>query len=186
MVRSLYPPSPVVGLLVAGSILLIIEGVVVAAVSSLAANVLPILGVGIGVAAFIFVLAFLTLWVAVAYLREHSWGLGLFAIILGALSFLVGAGFFLGGLFIIIAGSLAMFWDSVERSAFSSSASNPASIVRSSERDGLLSSSSTPAGSRQSHAEGAREIILYRRCPTCGELYRPGETTCPRCGSPLR
>ena len=185
MARIPLPPSPVVGLLVAGAVLLIIEGAILAAISSLAASVLPVLGVGIGAAVFAFILAALVLWVAVAYSREDSGGLGLAAIILGALSFLVGAGFELGGIFIVVAGALAMLWESVEERTARRSTPLSAGRVGSAERNSSPSSALNRAGSEPPRPEGPGGIVIYHGCPTCGELYRPGETTCPKCGSSL-
>ncbi|MGA3021905.1 MAG: zinc ribbon domain-containing protein [Thermoplasmata archaeon] len=172
------PPTPVIGMVVVGALLILIEGILEIGILNIgAAYGLPVPPSIWAVPAFTILLAVLLFILVWRYADEPSWGLGVVFIVLGILSFILGAGFLVGGVLVIIGGALACFADWVqqlvnEQLAFvKAPTTSPSASVRSAEPV------SAPASSAA--------ILVYRRCPSCGELNRRELTVCSSCGKPI-
>ena len=171
------PPTPVIGLVVAGTLFLLIEGILEIAILDLGASYglsIPASTWAIpGFTILLVAVLFVFVWV---YWDRPSWGLGAIFIVLGVVSFIVGAGFLVGGILVIIGGALACFADWV--------------LVLVSGRMSRVPTTgpSTPEGPSTvepvSRFASSLPVIVYRRCPSCGELNRRELTVCEACGKP--
>ena len=188
------PPSPVIGLVVCGAILVLLEGLIeLAIVGTVSATVtLPgaIVAAGIIIAGFAIALAVVILLLAWAYFVEPSGALGIVFIVLGALSFLVGAGFVIGGVLIVVGGSLAVFAEWVEEAFAPHWVTDrvPSGQASTTVTTPPLPPSPTPPAPLQrspvtawSPAQ-ASSIVIYRNCPRCGDLVPRDAPACIRCG----
>jgi len=159
-------------------LLLLIEGIFEIAILDLGASYglsIPASTWAIpGVTILLVVLLFVFVW---RYWNQPSWALGVIFIVLGMLSFIVGAGFLVGGILVLIGGALACFADWVlvlvsgrmsRVSTNGPSPPEPPSTVES-----------------VSHFASSLPVIVYRRCPSCGELNRRELTVCEACGKPM-
>ena len=188
-------PRPVIGLLLAGSLLILLEGCIFLSFS--------ISGVVLLSPAIAIVLALILLLLTWAAAEGLSPGLGVVFVVLGALSFLVGAGFIIGGILVVTAGSLEIFADWIRDPA-------SAGFLTSNQEPGPLDlpGAWSPAHSSRpeyeappnipgaaSHADSPRSegggvsrvggVLVYSRCSHRGELVPRGITTCPTCRAPL-
>jgi hypothetical protein len=184
------PPSPVIGLLVVGASLVLIEGLVILALVASAASTISLPAVflvsSVAVGVFPVILALVVFLLTWRYSVETSSLLGAIFIVLGGLSFLVGAGFVVGGVMIILAGGLAMFAEWLDESLPSSRASLV--VARSSAipgDPGEGSAGNASAIGATSKATPSANIVVYSQCLSCGELNPPGYTLCQRCGAGL-
>jgi len=191
------PPSPVLGLVVCGAILVLLEGLIELAIVGIVSSTVTLPGalvaVGVTIAGFTIALAVVILLLAWAYFVEPSGALGIVFIVLGALSFVVGAGFVIGGILIVVGGSLAVFAEWVEE-AFA-----PQWVTDRVPSGQAWVSISTPPPPpppapppppQRSPAVAwsplrAGGIVIYRTCPRCGDLVPRDAPTCIRCGGAL-
>ncbi len=176
MISDPDPPRPVLGLLVLGSLLLVAEGVLFAAfvVSVVAASafiVVPALPIALGV---------LLLGLSWVYSRNPVGALGYLFIVLGALSFLVGGGFVVGGIMIVVAGALAVFaeWvsDSIPRPP-------PAVPPRARPGPGGTPTPTATPPSPTTLPPPSKGVVIYGPCARCGEIIPRESSRCPSCGS---
>jgi hypothetical protein len=175
---------------VVGALLLLIEGLVVLALIASAVSTISLpalfLVASFAVGIFPIILALVVFLLTWRYARETSSLLGTAFIVLGALSFLFGAGFVVGGIMIILAGALAMFAEWLDESLPPSRASLV--VARNSAIPGdpvLGSSGNASAPGATSSAPRSAPIVIYSQCLSCGELNPPGYTLCQRCGKGL-
>jgi hypothetical protein len=183
-------PSPVIGLLVVGALLLLIEGLVVLALLASAVSTISLpalfLVASVAVGIFPIILALVVFLLTWRYAGETSSLLGAVFIVLGALSFLFGAGFVVGGIMIILAGALAMFAEWLDESLPPSRASLVVARNSAIPGDpGLGSPGNASAPGVPSNATRSAPIVIYSQCLSCGELNPPGYTLCQRCGAGL-
>lgn len=186
MASARLPVSPVVGLLAAGSVLLLIVGLLglVASATLIPASISGFAYVSSG---FSISLALLVLLLAWRYARGPSFLKGVGMIVLGGLSFLVGAGFILGGVLIVIAGALAIFAEEVEDRVHRMEAGwagGSADVTPTTSSGGSSTSSALDPPNAAESPSGA-SVVVYRRCAGCGELNHPAFTKCPRCGQDI-
>jgi len=184
------PPSPIIGLLVVGALLVLIEGLVILAIVASAASTISLPAVflvsSVAVGAFPVILALVVFLLTWQYAGETSSLLGAVFIVLGGLSFLFGAGFVVGGVMIILAGSLAMFAEWLDESLPPARASLVAARSSAIPGDpGLGASGNASAPGATSNATPSAPIVIYSQCLSCGELNPPGYTLCQRCGAGL-
>ncbi len=192
MLSELNPPRPVIGLVVCGAILVLLEGLVelgiTASVSSTVTLPGAILAIGYAISALTIVLAVIVLILAWAYAGEPSGSIGVVFIILGALSFVVGAGFLVGGILIVVGGALAVFAEWAEQRFMPQWAASPVAGPQASPSG----AAPTPPPSSQQRTPAALwtptragGIVIYRTCPRCGELVPRDAPACSRCGGAL-
>jgi hypothetical protein len=182
------PPTPIVGMVVVGSLLILVEGLLELGLSSQASVYgLPIPPSLWAVPAFTIALAALLLLLVWRYATSPTWGLGVLFIVLGMLSFVLGGGFLVGGILILIGGALACFADWVQelvihdvRFARARTTSPPPE-----SRDG--ESPRAPVRDAAEPAPPAKSagIVVYRPCPSCGTLNRRELIVCPSCGKSI-
>jgi hypothetical protein len=197
MISELNPPRPVIGLVVSGAILVLLEGLVVLGITAVVSSTVTLPGaivaVGYGIAGLMIVLAVVLFVLVWAYAREPSGSMGIVFIVLGAVSFLLGAGFLIGGILIVVGGALAVFAEWAEQSFAPEWVT---SQVPSGQAPALRGVPSTPAPSppppSRERAPGgmwtptrAGGIVFYRTCPRCGELVPRDAPACSRCGGAL-
>ncbi len=173
-----------------GAMLVLIEGLVILALVASAASTISLpavfLASTLAVGAIPVILALVLFFLTWRYAAEPSSLLGAVFIVLGGLSFLVGAGFVVGGVMIILAGSLAMFAEWLGESLSPSRASLV--VARSSAipgDPGLGPMGNVPAPGAGSKATPSANIVIYSQCLSCGELNPPGYTLCQRCEAGL-
>ncbi len=181
------PPTPVVGMVATGAALILIEGLLELGILHSA----TVYGLGVspsawGVPGATIALAVLLLLLTWAYSEAPSWEKGVLFLILGAISFVLGAGFVVGGIFIIVGGALACFavwvWEVsrplplLPRSAGTNSSSMPESQPPTAEAQ-----INPDKPSRMALAS----VIVYRPCPNCDELNSRESAVCSTCGQTL-
>jgi len=172
------PPTPVIGLIVVGAVLILVEGILEIGILSIGASLgLPVPPAIASVPAFTILLAILLFIFVWKYADDPSWGLGVLFIVLGILSFVLGAGFLVGGVLVIVGGALACFADWVEQLVSGRLASIRAAPAS--------PSASAPSGQPVSGSTSSATIVVYRRCPSCGELNRRELTVCKTCGKSI-
>lgn len=181
----------VFGLMLAGSLLVLIEGLVELGVPI--SVQLP--GVGYAFAAVAGVtiaIGLILILLTVLYSMGESGALGVLIIVSGAISFLVGAGFIVGGVLVIVGGALAMvvepIQDQLDERPVSAHAAkpsaNPLRVPNEATKalgDGHRESTPSAVAS-SAESDGLR---IYQQCPTCGELNLPGTKVCGRCRATL-
>lgn len=171
-------PRPVIGLLAIGGVLILIEGAIeLVTVSPVPGQFLfsPILAI---------ILAVLILLFTAIVAGESSF-LGWLFIILGALSFLVGGGFVVGGIFVVLAGALEIFSDWAEEMVGLELAAQGRTVVTPTAAGGDDTTSSTGATSRgkdnlRTHAAPGAPTLS--RCRFCGTLNPAARKSCVECG----
>lgn len=175
-------------MVVAGALFILVEGILeVGILNQGTAYGLPVPPSIWAVPVFTIILALLLLYLAWIYVDAPSGRLGVVFMALGVLSFVLGAGFLVGGILIIIAGALACFADWVQKwvdrwyGYVRPRTTDPSSSVRSADLEGAPSTE-TP---RPSRSAKSADIVVYRPCPSCGQLNRREFTVCSTCGKPL-
>lgn len=188
------PPRPVIGLVVCGAILILLEGLLelgLVAISS-SAITLPgaIVAIGFAISGFTIALAAVILLLAWVYAGNPSGLIGVVFIVLGAFSFLVGAGFDIGGILIVVGGALAVFAEWIGESFAPNWVTTRVPYAQSSPSVGVPPPPppSPPPGPPE-RTRGAvwtpprtGGIVIYRTCPRCGELVPRDAPACSRCG----
>jgi hypothetical protein len=197
MASEYDPPRPVIGLVVVGAILVLLEGLVELGTTAVVASAvtLPgaILAVSYSISGLTIALAVIVLFFAWVYAQDSSGSIGIVIIVLGALSFLLGAGFLIGGILIVVGGALAVFAEWVEQSFAPEFVTSQVPYGQAPARAGVPSTPapSPPPASRERSPGGfwtpakAGGIVLYRTCPRCGELVPRDAPDCSRCGGAL-
>lgn len=181
----LPPPRPVIGLLVAGAILILIQGLIELAVPLITGLLVlfSIPGIVIGIAVLLFLFTALNV-------GELNPGLGSLFIVLGAISLLFGGGFVIGGIFVIVAGSIEVFAGWVEEYGGLLTYNSRAPVVA----QRATATSSPPVGKDEADPAGTPlsetgvrppQIVVYAHCPSCNELNPKGAPRCARCGAEL-
>ena len=181
-------PTPVVGLVVAGALLILLEGAFeVAAFDAVVQVGLPVPSAFAVVPALTIFLGIVLLFAAWSYTAVPSWGVGVLFLILGGLSFLLGGGFLVGGVLILIGGGLACFAESAEATADQgvralSAASAPRTVAGPTPRArrGAQVPSAVPWQANGPTSIGG--VVVYRPCPSCGELNARELSNCSACG----
>jgi type III secretory pathway component EscS len=186
VITSYNRPRPIVGLLTVGSILILLEGLIELGFS-LALISLSIPGVIFVVPGLTIALGILLLLLTVVYARTPTSTVGMLVLVLGALSFLLGGGFVVGAVLIVVAGALAVFADWVSEELVSRQfvpganvSKNPNSLGRG---PAPTPASVKSAGARTSPVSAP--VVIYRTCPTCRDLNPQGSTRCWKCGGAL-
>lgn len=177
------PPTPVIGMVAPGAFLILIEGLLELWIVHSAAVVgFSISSSASGIPEATIALAVLLLLVTWWYSVDPSWGKGVLFLILGALSFGLGAGFVVGGILIIVGGALACFADWVHEVA--RAVRLISSIDRGPSVDGGAEPSVTksPIDSERASKVAPPAITIYRPCPRCGELIPRDAPACSACG----
>jgi hypothetical protein len=186
MISNYNRPSPILGLLAVGSVLVLLEGLIELGFF-LAAISLPIPGAFFVVPGLTVALGILLLLLTIVYATTTSRTVGMLLLILGALSFLLGGGLVVGGVLIVVGGALAVFADWVSEELVYRQAvpgpmvsPNPGSPGR-----GPAASppSHTPAGASRSPVSAP--MVVYRRCPWYADLNPQGAAQCSSCGRAL-
>jgi len=183
-----FPPTPIVGMFVVGASLILIEGLLELGISSQAAVYgLPVSSAVWAVPTFTIVLAVLLFLLTWGYATSPSWGLGVLFLLLGMLSFILGGGFIVGGILILIGGALACFADWVQElvnrnlQIARGRTTSPPTEARGGERPRTTAKDIA----EPSHPAGSAGIVVYRPCPSCGELNPPEFTACLSCGKSI-
>ena len=182
------PPTPIVGMVVVGALLILVEGLVELGISGEASVYgLPVPLSLWALPAFTIALAALLLFLVWRYAVSPSGGLGVLFIALGALSFVLGGGFLVGGILILVGGAIACFAEWVQelvgrnlRYARVRTTSPPTEA-----RDGDPPRTSTKDTGGPGHPAKSAGIVVYRPCPSCGALNRREFTVCPSCGKSI-
>jgi hypothetical protein len=175
-------------MVVVGALLILVEGLVELGISSQASVYgLPVPLSLWAVPALTITLAALLLLLIWRYAISPSWGLGVLFIALGALSFVLGGGFLVGGILILIGGAIACFVDWVQelvdlnRQFAGARATSPPPEARGGDPP-RTSTKDTAGPWRPAKSAG---IVVYRPCPSCGALNRQEFTVCPSCGKSI-
>lgn len=179
---STYDRPPLVfGLLLVGSILVLLEGLIELGLSVWAISfsnaavffLVPGLAIALGI-----VLLFFSL----VYALAPSGVVGVLCLVLGGLSFLLGGGFVVGGVLIVVGGTLAAFGEWITEELVPRW-SGPG-VPESSKIDSPIPTSLPPAGGTPAAGTSSvsAKIVVYRLCPSCGELNPRDSSRCASCG----
>ena len=164
-------PKPVVGLLLAGSLLVLLEGLIELA--------LPISGVVVVIPGLTVALGVLLLLLIWPIATEESPTVAVIFIVLGGASFLLGGGFIVGGVLIVIAGALELHANWVLEVI-------PHYVTALARQAGPPSTPEPPPRSPPQPDDSPQaHLIVYSHCPSCGELNPRGTEKCSACGSAL-
>jgi hypothetical protein len=182
------PPTPVVGMLGIATFLFLLEALLeLLVIHSASVNGLTVPAGAWGIPEVTIAFGLLLLLLTFAYLRRPSGILGLLFLVLGGLSFLIGAGFLVGGILVIVAGALACFWDGVEDRlwALATRTRAMASGLELTTQGGRLSTPSLGHDAATTSGPQQPSPIGYSPCPVCGELNRLESASCISCGKHL-
>jgi hypothetical protein len=139
-----------------GGFLIILEGIVVVLLGDilgdLGAGPLAAEVVGLGVLTAVLGLAVFFLAVGILLAPEHHSGYGIAVLVLSLISFLVGGGFYLGGIFGCAGGVLAIYFQEVPPLPLPSRRTAPTNVP---------------------HTD--------RTCSSCGKLFSGTAKECPFC-----
>lgn len=182
------PPTPIVGLIVVGSLFILAEALALFADESLAQTYgVPFSTLGLvtpTTCLIISVLLFSSLWM---YVRSPSWGPGVIFIVLGIVSFFFGAGFVVGGILVVVGGSLACYTDWVQQLAnrLVALARGPSTTASPGALRSPPEETPTTGPAQDSRPASGTQVVVYRPCPSCGELNPPESTICSACGKAI-